>query len=175
MVTWADASQHNRPDRSNTLGVLTGIGPTTPLEGEEVQFALVQWKLGRTPRQHDGRAGWRADRQIEPVLGDAEDWRSPGHGQLWHLRCYDEELNCPRCTVFVTLEELTIAVNCLEGRRPTSMGLLPAGAAGRTASRRVELARRSSTSPASSRSGAWCTTPSLSRGGASTRRPWRKS
>ena len=39
---WADASQHNRPDRSSTLGVLTGVGPAAALEGEEVCFGPTE-------------------------------------------------------------------------------------------------------------------------------------
>ena len=56
-VTWADASQHNRPDKSSTVGIVTAIGPKEMLEGAEVQLAVVQWKSGKTPRQVLGSNG----------------------------------------------------------------------------------------------------------------------
>ena len=56
-VTWADASQHNRPDKSSTIGIVTAIGPKEMLEGAEVQLAVVQWKSGKTPRQVLGSNG----------------------------------------------------------------------------------------------------------------------
>eukprot|EP00435_Cladocopium_sp_Y103_P025486 s1363_g6.t1 len=56
-VTWADASQHNRPDKSSTIGIVTAIGPKEILEGAEVQLAVVQWKSGKTPRQVLGSNG----------------------------------------------------------------------------------------------------------------------
>ncbi len=57
VITWCDASNHNRYDKSSTLGVLTGVGPAEALQGEEVQLALVQWKSGKTPRQCLGSNG----------------------------------------------------------------------------------------------------------------------
>ena len=51
VITWADASNHNRPDRASTIGTLTGIGPAGLLRGEEHDIALLQWKSGKTPRQ----------------------------------------------------------------------------------------------------------------------------
>ena len=57
VMTWSDASNHNRYDKSSTLGVLTGIGPKGALAGDEVQLALVQWKSGKCPRQCLGSNG----------------------------------------------------------------------------------------------------------------------
>ena len=57
VITWADASQHNRPDRSSTLGILSGVAPKEILQGIETQVALVQWKSGKTPRQCLGSNG----------------------------------------------------------------------------------------------------------------------
>ena len=57
VVTWADASQHNRPDKSSTVGILTGVGPAEVLSGTEVQLSVVQWKSGKTPRQCLGSNG----------------------------------------------------------------------------------------------------------------------
>ena len=57
VVTWADASQHNRPDKSSTVGMITAIAPKDALWGQEVQFALIQWKSGKTPRQCLGSNG----------------------------------------------------------------------------------------------------------------------
>lgn len=47
VITWCDASNHNRYDKSSTLGVLTGVGPAEALQGEEVQLsfgAMEEWK-----------------------------------------------------------------------------------------------------------------------------------
>ena len=57
VLTWADASNHNRPDRASTVGILTGIGPADLLQGEERDIALLQWKSGKTPRQCLGSNG----------------------------------------------------------------------------------------------------------------------
>lgn len=57
VITWADASNHNRPDRASTIGTLTGIGPAGLLRGEEHDIALLQWKSGKTPRQCLGSNG----------------------------------------------------------------------------------------------------------------------
>ena len=35
VLTWCDASQQNRPDKSSTLGLLTAIGPRSMLEGRK--------------------------------------------------------------------------------------------------------------------------------------------
>ena len=50
VVTWCDASQHNRPDKSSTHGLVTGVAPRALLEGEECEIAIVTWKSSKTPR-----------------------------------------------------------------------------------------------------------------------------
>ena len=57
VITLADASQHNRPDKSSTVGIITGVTVKAALAGEEVQIAVVQWKSGKTPRQCLGSNG----------------------------------------------------------------------------------------------------------------------
>ena len=57
VATWTDASNHNRPDRGSTIGIVTGIAPKQLLHGEECQISIVQWKSGRTPRQCLGSNG----------------------------------------------------------------------------------------------------------------------
>ena len=57
VITWADASNHNRPDRSSTVGIITGAAPRQFLSGEECQVAILQWKSGKTPRQCLGSNG----------------------------------------------------------------------------------------------------------------------
>jgi hypothetical protein len=57
VITRADASQHNGPDKSSTVGILTAIAPAEFLQGEEHQLAVVQWKSGKTPRQCLGSNG----------------------------------------------------------------------------------------------------------------------
>ena len=51
VISWADASNHNRSDKGSTIGVLTGLAPKGILQGQETQVAVIQWKSGRTPRQ----------------------------------------------------------------------------------------------------------------------------
>ena len=57
VITWCDASQHNRPDKSSTLGLLTAIAPRTMLDGEEGDIAIVTWRSSKTPRQCLGSNG----------------------------------------------------------------------------------------------------------------------
>ena len=57
VVTCADASQHNRPDKSSTIGIITAVGPQCILDGEEAQLSIVQWRSGKTPRQCLGSNG----------------------------------------------------------------------------------------------------------------------
>ena len=57
VITWTDASQGNRPDRSSTVGILTALAPSDVLFGEERQFAVLQWKSGKAPRQSLGSNG----------------------------------------------------------------------------------------------------------------------
>ena len=56
-ITWADASQRNRPDKSSTVGIITGVTVKEALGGAETQVAVVQWKSGKTPRQCLGSNG----------------------------------------------------------------------------------------------------------------------
>ena len=48
VISWADASNHNRSDKGSTIGVLTGLAPKGILQGQETQVAVIQWKSGRT-------------------------------------------------------------------------------------------------------------------------------
>ena len=57
VITWADASRHNRPDKSSTVGIITGIAVKEALNGAECQLSVVQWKSGKTPRQCLGSNG----------------------------------------------------------------------------------------------------------------------
>ena len=57
VVTWVDASQHNRADKSSTVGVISALAPADVLEGTERQFAILQWKSGKCPRQALGSNG----------------------------------------------------------------------------------------------------------------------
>ena len=56
-VTWCDAGQQNRPDRSSTLGVISGLAPKEFVSGEECSVAILNWKSGKTPRQCLGSNG----------------------------------------------------------------------------------------------------------------------
>jgi hypothetical protein len=57
VITWTDASQHNRPDRASTVGVISALAPADVLEGRERQFSILQWKSGKAPRQCLGSNG----------------------------------------------------------------------------------------------------------------------
>ena len=66
MITRADASQRNGPDKSSTVGILTAIAPA--------EFLLVQWKSGKTPRQCLGSNG----AEVQTITG--------GENQNVHIR-----------------------------------------------------------------------------------------
>ena len=68
VVTWADASQHNRPDKSSTLGYVSALAPRSILEGEETAIALVSWRSSKTPRQCLGSNGAEVQ-----AISEAED------------------------------------------------------------------------------------------------------
>ena len=57
VITWADASQRNRPGKSSAVGIITGITVKEALNGAECQLSVVQWKSGKTPRQCLGSNG----------------------------------------------------------------------------------------------------------------------
>ena len=57
VVTWCDAGQQNRPDKSSTLGVITGAAPVEFLAGSEEIVAIVHWRSSKTPRQVLGSNG----------------------------------------------------------------------------------------------------------------------
>ena len=80
VISWADASNHNRSDRGSTIGILTGLAPKVILEGQETQVAVIQWKSGRTPRQVLGSNG--AEVQSITV---AEDMNFQIRGLLYEL------------------------------------------------------------------------------------------
>ena len=57
IVVWADASNHNRPDRSSTMGLIAGMAPRSILSGSEEAISILQWKSSKTPRQCLGSNG----------------------------------------------------------------------------------------------------------------------
>ena len=57
IVTWCDAGQSTRADKSSTLGYITGICPRSLLDGEEQIVAVLNWKSSKTPRQCLGSNG----------------------------------------------------------------------------------------------------------------------
>eukprot|EP00438_Fugacium_kawagutii_P033053 Skav206312 [mRNA] locus=scaffold3460:26186:29314:+ [translate_table: standard] len=57
VITWCDASQHNRPDKSSTLGLLTAVAPRSLMDGEERDLSIVTWRSAKTPRQCLGSNG----------------------------------------------------------------------------------------------------------------------
>ena len=56
-VTWCDAGQQNRADKSSTMGFLTALAPKEILDGEEVSIAILNWKSSKCPRQCLGSNG----------------------------------------------------------------------------------------------------------------------
>ena len=79
VVVWADASNHNRPDKSSTMGIIAGVAPKTILNGSEEAISVIQWKSSKTPRQclgSNGAEGSRSERTwcstSEPCLQSSE-------------------------------------------------------------------------------------------------------
>jgi hypothetical protein len=77
VITWADASNHNRSDKGSTIGVLTGLAPRAIMDGQETQVALIQWKSGREVLGSNG-----AEDQSVTV---AEDMNYQIRGLLYEL------------------------------------------------------------------------------------------
>eukprot|EP00435_Cladocopium_sp_Y103_P016659 s60_g4.t1 len=57
VLTWCDAGQQNRPDRSSTMGYVSGLAPQEILAGEEATVAIITWRSSKTPRQCLGSNG----------------------------------------------------------------------------------------------------------------------
>ena len=51
VISWADASNHDRSDKGSRIGVITGLATKGSVQGHETQVAVIQWKSGSTPRQ----------------------------------------------------------------------------------------------------------------------------
>eukprot|EP00435_Cladocopium_sp_Y103_P047941 s1625_g14.t1 len=111
VIVWADASQHNRPDKSSTIGILAGIGPKEMINGEEHPLAIemingeehplaiVQWRSSKTPRQCLGSNG--AEVQAVTI----------GEDICWNLRMLLAEL----CGEEVRRDNLHEIVKVIEG------------------------------------------------------------
>ena len=56
-VTWCDAGQQNRADKSATMGFISALAPTEILDGEDVSIAVINWKSSKCPRQCLGSNG----------------------------------------------------------------------------------------------------------------------
>ena len=85
-VSWCDAGQQNRPDRSSTLGplgILTGLAPKELLEGAECLVSVINWRSGRTPRQCLGSNGAevQAVTEAEDVTFKVRAMWSDMHGE----------------------------------------------------------------------------------------------
>ena len=80
-VTWADASNSNRPDKSSTMGMIAGIAPKSILSGEEVPVALVSWKSSKCPRQCLGSNGAEVQ-----AITEAEDLTFKVRGLLVEIQ-----------------------------------------------------------------------------------------
>ena len=79
-VVWADASNHNRPDKSSTMGLIAGIAPKSILTGSEESVSIVQWKSTKTPRQCLGSNG----AEVQAI--------TTGEDLLYHLRALPGQL-----------------------------------------------------------------------------------
>ena len=56
-ITWSDAAQNNRPNKSSAVGILTCLAPVSILSGEYVPMIIVSWKSSKAPREVLGSNG----------------------------------------------------------------------------------------------------------------------
>ena len=56
-VTWCDAKQQNRADKSSTMGYISALAPKEILDGQDVSIAVINWKSSKCPRQCLGSNG----------------------------------------------------------------------------------------------------------------------
>eukprot|EP00438_Fugacium_kawagutii_P006161 Skav207449 [mRNA] locus=scaffold3545:28907:32044:+ [translate_table: standard] len=57
VLTWADASNHNRVDKSSTMGIISALAPSEVLHGGECEMAILNWRSSKTMRQCLGSNG----------------------------------------------------------------------------------------------------------------------
>ena len=74
VVVWADGGQANRPDGSDTCGVLGGIAGTKFVDGDPDLVSILSWRSFKAPRKVAGSNGAECQ---------AMDF---GEEQLWLLR-----------------------------------------------------------------------------------------
>ena len=129
IVSWCDAGQQNRPDRSSTLGVLTGIAPKELLEGEECQVAIVNWKSGKTPRQCLGSNGAevQAITEGEDITFKLRAMWTEIHGvQLTRESLYEEVKNGTKGALVMDTrgiyDAMTTNISSLHGLRSSRAG-----------------------------------------------------
>ena len=128
VITWADASNHNRPDKSITVGILTGIAPKAIMNGEETPVALIQWKSGKTPRQCLGSNG----AEVQAItIGEDQNYLVRGllfemmGNQLERKVIHKQVATVPGCLVMDSrgiYDAATRNLSCLHGLRESRAG-----------------------------------------------------
>ena len=121
VITWTDASQGNRPDRSSTVGIISALAPADVLLGEERQFSVLQWKSGKAPRQSLGSNGsevqgltlgedmnFQLRALIAEMLGEV-----PERG---HLNEHERRSKVPWCLIAAgyMMQQREISVPCMD-------------------------------------------------------------
>ena len=107
VVVWADASNHNRPDKSSTMGIIAGVAPKTILNGSEEAISVIQWKSSKTPRQCLGSNG--AEVQAITI----------GEDMVFHIRALLAEfrgIKLERYRLFETIRDETTGALIMDSR-----------------------------------------------------------
>lgn len=107
VVVWADASNHNRPDKSSTMGIIAGLAPKTILSGSEEAISVIQWKSSKTPRQCLGSNG----AEVQSI--------TIGEDMVFHIRALLAEfrgIKLERYKLFETIRDETSGALIMDSR-----------------------------------------------------------
>ena len=107
VVVWADASNHNRPDKSSTMGIIAGLAPKMILSGSEEAISVIQWKSSKTPRQCLGSNG----AEVQSI--------TIGEDMVFHIRALLAEfrgIKLERYKLFETIRDETSGALIMDSR-----------------------------------------------------------
>lgn len=109
VLTWCDAGLQNHPDKSSTMGFISGLAPQETLQGQEALVAIITWRSSKTPRQCLGSNG-------AEVQGVTE-----GEDATFKFRAMWMEINgvaADRRTLYDQIRDNTQGIKVLSSRTP---------------------------------------------------------
>ena len=106
-VTWCDAGQQNRADKSSTMGFVSALAPKEILNGEETSIAVINWKSSKCPRQCLGSNG----SEVQAVTA--------GEDETFRLRAQWAEMHgvvLDRTNIYDLVREHTMGIIVMDTR-----------------------------------------------------------